>query len=80
MFPTTKTTTNDRDATFPSPFFAFHQTSMHFPQSFFQTGPLFSDEYDLNGNENFDDENNNLFSTQELPPQQVELLSQVIDS
>ena len=66
MFPTTKTTTNDRDATFPSPFFAFHQTSMHFPQSFFQTGPLFSDEYDLNGNENFDDENNNFFSTQTL--------------
>ena len=66
MFPTTKTTTNDRDATFPSPFFAFHQTSMHFPRSFFQTGPLFSDEYDLNGNENFDDENNNFFSTQTL--------------
>ena len=39
---------------------------MHFPQSFFQTGPLFSDEYDLNGNENFDDENNNFFSTQTL--------------
>ncbi|CAL6384090.1 unnamed protein product [Bathycoccus prasinos] len=66
MFPTTKTTTNDRDATFPSPFFAFHRASMHFPHSFFQTGPLFSDEYDLNGNENFDDENNNFFSTQTL--------------
>ena len=66
MFPTTtKTTTNDRDATFTSPFFAFHQKSMHFPQSFFQTGPLFSDEYDLNENENFDDENN-FFSTQTL--------------
>ena len=45
---------------FTSPFFAFHQTSMHFPRSFFQTGPLFSDEYDLNGNENFDDEQQQL--------------------
>ena len=39
---------------------------MHFPQSFFQTGPLFSDEYDLNENENFDENNNNFFSTQTL--------------